>query len=212
MKATNKPLVILFAKAPQIGSVKTRLSPSLTPAQAAELHRRLVDRLWRQLNSLHAYLDAELHTDLPTGAWPEAAPHRLQTSGDLGARMLFALHSALQNQRPKAMILGSDVYDLPDDHLLSLLHSDADIAFGACPDGGYWGIACRRVHREMFLGVRWSTPHTLADTIRAAQRCGLTTQIGPAWRDIDTPQDLALLPEPFILSLREGTNSENPRV
>ncbi|MBL8234948.1 MAG: TIGR04282 family arsenosugar biosynthesis glycosyltransferase, partial [Bryobacterales bacterium] len=198
--------------APVPGHVKTRLTPVLTPSQAAQLHFVLVANLWKQLKSLHLHLDAELHTDAATDAWPEAAPHRLQTGGDLGERMLAALQRALAGGRPKVMILGADIHGLPDEQLLSLVNASADVVLGPSADGGYYAIACRRTHNAMFQSVRWSTPHALADTVAGALRCGLTIHVGQPWHDIDIPEDLDRLPAEILHSIREGIDSGNPRV
>jgi hypothetical protein len=199
-----KPLVILFAKAPVSGQVKTRLTSVLTAVQAAQLHDLLVANLWKQLKSLHAELDAELHTDFETNAWPEAQPRFLQASGGLGERMLGALRNGLAQGRPKTVILGSDLHGLPDGHLRDLLAAGADIALGPSMDGGYYAIACRRIHEAMFQGVRWSTPHALADTAAAALRCGLTVHVGRPWPDIDTPEDLKHLPSELLDEIRKA--------
>lgn len=193
-----KPLLILFAKAPVPGRVKTRLTPVLTPLQAAELHERLVTEVWKRLNSLNLDADAELHTDVETDAWPEAQPRQLQTAGDLGVRMLSALQKGLADGRPKVTIVGSDIWNLPETHLLDLLAAKADVALGPTEDGGYYAIACRRMDPRMFDGVRWSTNHTLADTVSGCLRCGLGIHVGQRWHDIDTPEDLNRLPEGFV--------------
>lgn len=193
-----KPLLILFAKAPVPGRVKTRLTPFLTALKAAELHERLVAEVWKQLKSLNLAADAELHTDVGTEAWPEAQPRKLQSPGDLGIRMLSALGEALAAGRPKAILLGSDIWNLPEEHLRELLSSDADVALGPVEDGGYYAIACRRTDPRMFAGVRWSTAHALSDTVSACLRCGLNIHVGQPWYDIDTPEDLKHLPEGFL--------------
>jgi rSAM/selenodomain-associated transferase 1 len=199
-----KPLVILFAKAPVAGQVKTRLTPVLTASQAAQLHHLLVARLWQQLKSLHAELDVELHTDIETDAWPDAQPRFLQASGDLGVRMLGALRDGLAQRRPKTAIVGGDLHGLPDGHLRDLLAATSDIALGPSMDGGYYAIVCRRIHEAMFQGVRWSTPHALADTAAAALRCGLTIHVGQPWPDVDTPEDLGRLPSELIEEIRKA--------
>lgn len=183
--------MILFAKAPIPGRVKTRLLKKLSPEQAASLHSALVAGAWRLLQTVPG--DAELHTDVETDAWPEISPRKIQAEGDLGVRMYTALEAALSQGRPRAMILGSDAPALPESHLTALLNSNADVALGPTEDGGYYAISCRRVRPEMFDGVRWSTRHALTDTTAAALRCGLSIQVGAPWFDVDEPEDLVRL-------------------
>jgi hypothetical protein len=101
--------------------------------------------------------------------------------------------------RPQAIILGSDSPTLPRGHIQRLLDSAADVALGPCEDGGYYAIACRRVHPEMFDGVQWSTPHVLEQTERAVRASGLSLERGDLWYDVDGPKDLArLMREPAL--------------
>lgn len=186
-----KPLIAVFAKAPVPGRVKTRLVPPLTFEQAAQLHQRLVADLWSRLP---AGAERELHTDQPTAAWPAIAPRRLQSSGDLGARMFHALQTALAAGHPRAAVVGGDIPDFPTNLFAPLLQADADVALGPTRDGGYYAIVCRRICAGMFDGVRWSTSDALADTITACARAGLTTVTGEPWHDVDRPEDLDLLP------------------
>jgi len=189
-----KPLIAVFAKAPQAGRVKTRLVPPLSAEQAARLHERLVGEVWARVRELAAVADCELHVSGETDAWPEAAPRRRQSPGDLGARMLHALEQGLTGGHPRVAIVGGDIPQLPLEAVLALLAADSDVALGPARDGGYYAICCRRTHAAMFAGVRWSTPHALADTIAACARLGFTISIGQPWHDVDTAEDLHLLP------------------
>ena len=91
---------------------------------------------------------------------------------------------------PNVLILGSDSPTLPAEHIRFLLTCDADVALGPTLDGGYYGIACRKIRPTMFKGVRWSTENTLKDTISSIEGCGFSHAIGPEWFDVDTSEDL----------------------
>ncbi|MBI5281281.1 MAG: TIGR04282 family arsenosugar biosynthesis glycosyltransferase [Candidatus Solibacter usitatus] len=178
-----RPVVIVFAKAPIAGRVKTRLIPRLGAKGAAELHRAFVREM---LARLRGDFDVELHTDEETDAWGEfPVPRRLQAAGDLGQRMHAALEAALEEGRPAAMIVGSDAPTLPRAHVEELLESGADVALGPAEDGGYWGIAARRVAADMFAGVAWSAADTLVRTEAGCARAGLTVRHGRTWYDVD---------------------------
>jgi rSAM/selenodomain-associated transferase 1 len=188
------PVIILFAKAPVPGKVKTRLTPHLTPPQAARLHQALVEDTWCRLQQLADIATLELHTDIATDAWPEITHRKTQVDGHLGVRMLHALSKAFEQGAPQAMIVGSDIPELPVDHLRLLLDSPSQVALGPVRDGGYYAISCRATHPNMFDDVRWSTSHALADTINCCARAGLSVSVGPSWHDVDSPEDLVLLP------------------
>ena len=191
-----RPLLILFAKAPIAGRVKTRLCPPLTPAEAAELHSALVIDMGTMLSTLAPMADAELSTDVATQAWTTLTlPRTLQVEGDLGARLLHALESGLAGGRETVMVLGSDAPGLPSAYVAEMLRSAADVTLGPTPDGGFFAIVCRALHRDMFAGVRWSSERALADVVQQSSACGLRVALGPAWFDVDVEADVLRLME-----------------
>ena len=186
-----RPVIVLYAKAPVPGCVKTRLAAAVGEERAARLHEAFVRDMLAMLATHAGAADIELHTDIPTDAWSDLAVARaLQPDGDLGERMYLTLEAALRAGRPQAMIVGSDAPTLPAAHISLLLAAAADVALGPCRDGGYYAIACRRVHPRMFRGVQWSHQETLQATIRACRACGLSVEIGEEWFDVDVPEDL----------------------
>jgi rSAM/selenodomain-associated transferase 1 len=192
--------VIVFAKAPRTGEVKTRLG--LEPSAALEVHSALVRSTLRAVSLLADEVDVELSTDLPASGWPSpGVRHTVQAAGDLGNRIYEAIAGALRSGRPRAMVLGSDSPGLPAGHLRALLASPADVALGPTEDGGFYAVGCRKAAPSMFDGVRWSTAHTLGDTLAALYRAGLTCESGPCWFDVDRPEDLrrwlAMRSDPF---------------
>ena len=188
-----QPLIVVFAKAPRPGLVKTRLG--LEPAVAAQLHESFVGDALALART--ASDRVELHTDVETAAWSDLPiPRRLQIDGDLGVRMLAAL---------PALIIGSDAPSLPLAHLTALIATPGDVVLGPAEDGGYWGLLARRRDERMFDGVEWSTQHTREQTIAACEACGLHVALGPEWFDVDEPTDLRRLaarPESLRASTR----------
>jgi rSAM/selenodomain-associated transferase 1 len=188
-----QPVIILFAKAPIPGRVKTRLHPPLSLAEATALYEGFVWDTIQRLQSISG-VSLELHTDIRTDAWTTArVTQRLQSEGDLQLKMFHALDQALGRGHQRAIILGSDAPTLPAGHVARLLASTADVALGPTDDGGYYAVSCSRTHPEMFNDVAWSGPLTLEHTVRAVERCGLTVELGPRWFDVDEPADLERL-------------------
>jgi uncharacterized protein len=189
-----RPAILLFAKAPVAGRVKTRLQDWLGSGATLALHRAFVLDMLDKLLTLGDLADIELHTDIETDAWKlPGVSRRTQSGADLGLKMLHALSAGLDQFREQVCIVGSDAPSLPPAHLRALLASPADLALGPCEDGGYYAIAARRTHREMFHGVEWSSTRALAQTERAAEAAGLSVARGPVWYDVDLPEDVLRL-------------------
>jgi rSAM/selenodomain-associated transferase 1 len=195
--------MILFAKAPVVGNVKTRLQAQLGAEATLALHEAFVLDTLDKLLTLVDLADIELHTDIATDAWNRPlVTRKTQALGDLGLKMLHALSPALAEGRERVCVVGSDAPTLPAEHLRSLFSSRADVALGPCEDGGYYAICCRRTHASMFRGVEWSSELTLAQTEASARACGLTVELGPAWYDVDRPEDLLRLQQDANLPTR----------
>jgi rSAM/selenodomain-associated transferase 1 len=193
--------LLVFAKAPEPGKVKTRLIPILGTAGAARLHRQLVT------HCLARMIAAEL---CPVQLWcaPNIAhpffrlcarrfniPLRTQHGPDLGARMLHALQDALREVQ-SALLIGTDCPTLgPDDltEALRRLGQGQDIVLVPALDGGYALIGARRVDTHLFEGIVWGTETVLAETrYRLAQLGWHWMALEPRW-DVDRPADLAHL-------------------
>jgi glycosyltransferase A (GT-A) superfamily protein (DUF2064 family) len=146
------------------------------------------------LLTLAPVADIELSTDVSTEAWTGLnVPRSIQTSGHLGERLFHALERGLSSGRRIVMVLGSDSPGLPSAHVMELLRSTADVTLGPTPDGGFFAIACRAVHPDMFADVRWSSEHALDDLVDQASACCLTVALGPSWFDVDVEADLLRL-------------------
>src|SRR6266542_1447721 len=128
-----RPAIILFAKAPVAGNVKTRLQARLGTAATLALHEAFVLDMLDKLLALSEFANIELHTDIKTDVWRRAqVTIGEQSNGDLGLKMLHALSTALAEGREQVCIVGSDAPTLPAAHLRTLLASPADVALGPC--------------------------------------------------------------------------------
>lgn len=198
------PLIVVFAKAPRPGFVKTRLG--LEPAAAASVYADFVRQTLQTITLLHEEAAVELSLDMECTDWGEfKIPRSRQAEGDLGIRLYSALERGLAAEHANVLILGSDSPTLPAEHIRRLLAHDSDVALGPTLDGGYYGIACRKIRPTMFDGVRWSTSDALADTVRAVERCGLSCSIGPEWFDVDRPEDLGRLADQGARKITTGS-------
>ncbi len=201
--AKDRCRVIVFARAPEPGKVKTRLIPALGDAGAAALHRRLV------MHCLREATDAKLG---PVELWcaPDTGDPffrecerrfgvslRSQGEGDLGVRMRRAFEAVLA-RTSRAILVGSDIPGLSAQYLRdaerALARGD-DVVIGPAEDGGYALIGLLRCHAELFREIPWGDPKVLPETRRriAALRWRLS-ELSALW-DVDRPEDLVRLPE-----------------
>jgi rSAM/selenodomain-associated transferase 1 len=191
-----------MAKVPLAGVVKTRLSPPLTPEQAAELSRCfLVDRV-EQLGELPlsdrlvAFTPREREPDLRGLLAPDI---RLvpQVGADLGARMDRLLSDLLAEGYAGAIAVGTDTPTLPTAYLRqaceALRSAAADLVLGPSHDGGYYLIGLGAPAPELFVNMPWSTAAVCAETLRRARVSGRRISVLPSWVDVDRVEDLAEL-------------------
>lgn len=186
--------LVVMAKRPELGRVKTRLAKGMGAVAATRFYRQTTYDLIRRMNA-----DARWQTVLAlspdravheAGLWPRDVPRVGQGTGDLGERM-----GRLMRDLPAGpvVIVGSDIPDISRDHVAAAFEAlgQNDAVIGPSDDGGYWLIGLRRGTRvpEIFDNVRWSGEHARADTLWNATREGLSLATLPTLTDIDTHDD-----------------------
>lgn len=194
--------VVIMAKAPRPGEVKTRLCPPLSYEEAAELYRCfLLDKV-EQLKALHDAAPAIAYSpDNSRTLFEALAPSSFalipQRDGDLGARLATTIHQLLSAGYPKVMAIDSDTPTLPLAYLQRasalLGEREVDLVLGPSEDGGYYLIGVKNLHRELFEHMNWSTPQVFSETLRRAEAKGLKVACLPTWYDVDRPQELERL-------------------
>ena len=180
--------LIVIAKAPVAGRVKTRLTPPFTPEQAAGLAAAaLVDTLAAGLRARRPTRRV-LVLEGAAGTWVPAGFDVLPQRGDGLAERLAA---AFDDVGGSAFLVGMDTPQvtpaLLDAGLAALDRADA--AFGAALDGGYWGIGLRRPDPAVFRGVPMSAADTGARQHARLAELGLRTVVLPPLCDVDTAAD-----------------------
>ncbi|WP_238368124.1 TIGR04282 family arsenosugar biosynthesis glycosyltransferase [Mesobacterium pallidum] len=186
-----RPRLIIMAKEPRAGRVKTRLGQDIGLVPAAWWYRHQLARLTRRLTDPRWDITLAVAPDsaLTSRALP-AGTRRAQGPGDLGARM----ERLLRAERPApAVLIGSDIPGVTPAHIARALHSLAshDMVFGPSEDGGFWLVGLSPsapAPRPLFRNIRWSSPQTLADT--RAQLGHLRLATTDTLRDVDTLADL----------------------
>ena len=185
--------LVVFAKAPRLGTVKSRLARDIGPVEATMFYRRATASLLRRIGSdprWTCWLSVTPDTDSGGRFWPYRLRRLKQGGGDLGARMQRPLDRLPPG---KVVIVGTDVPGIRRAHIAAAFRSlgRCDAVFGPARDGGYWLVGLRRRPRvfDLFRNVRWSSENALKDTVDnlpAGVRIGLLETLddvddGAAW-------------------------------
>lgn len=187
--------MIVFGRYPRPGRVKTRLIPLLGPLGAADLQRRLTERIIDTLLSAGYKVRFDYDGDdrRQVRRWLDRPDLDIvpQNGGDLGRRMAASLDSALARGFGRVVLVGTDLPDITADHIRRAFQAldDHDLVLGPSTDGGYWLVGARKPV-AVFDRMPWGTDGVLARTLDTARQQGLKTTLLDPLSDIDTPDDL----------------------
>lgn len=221
----KSPDLMLFAKQPIPGKVKTRLQPDFSPEQAAQIAEFLI-RDTAQVATANwpsaVYLYGAPSADHPVFSRLAGKFHmRLATQavGGLGFKMLTALREGIERSGA-AGVLGCDVPHCRE-AILELAHeklAGGDNVLGPTEDGGYYFIGLQQASAALFEHIEWGGNQVAETTLWRAQRLGITFQVLPKLTDIDTRDDLWVTAhqyEPlrkFLYNLLAGNNPVVPKI
>ena len=191
--------IIVFVRAPAPGTVKTRLAPVLTPQEATDLYRAFVADGLETAGRIGCPVTVAF---TPAGAEAQVRAwlggsfrYRPQRGPDLGRRMAASLRQAFDDGARWALIVGSDLPDLPDGRLEEAAREArrTGAVLGPSHDGGYYLIGFRadRFTPAAFRGIEWGGAQVARRTLAALRGAGVAVHRLPPWRDVDTPEDLA---------------------
>jgi len=194
----ERDALLVFARAPEEGRVKTRLIPHFGPEMATKLYRELLrTALTAALESNWSQIQVWCAADASHGFFdPYRQQARIsfhhQCSGDLGQRMAHACAAALLDADHIAL-MGTDCPEL-DHRILNQVQDRLggihDLVMIPALDGGYVLIGMREACPGIFEGVEWGTGKVAWQTLARCQAMRLCCLEMPALRDIDTPEDV----------------------
>jgi hypothetical protein len=188
-----KNTVVVFARAPRLGSVKRRLAKDIGDRAALRFHAGTLIRLLCDLLRDRSFRTVlALTPDRAADRLPVRIERMAQGRGDIGERMARACR---RFRHGNVAIIGSDIPDARAADLRAAFRALGryDAVFGPAEDGGYWLMALGpRRPAQPFHNARWSTEHALADTLRnfRGRRIGRMRML----RDVDTACDLPMHP------------------
>ena len=200
--AACRRALVVYARVPVEGQVKTRLGPRFGGRLALRLHEAMLGDTLDRMREASAGL-ATLWL-----SWGGRAPvpgaledvtrglsFEVQTEGSLGDRMQRTIRARLEEGFGQVVLLGSDAPHLPAERIPEAFAAleGADVVVGPSEDGGYYLIGARADHPRLFEQVPWGTSDVLAITRRRIVELGLRHVDLPAWYDVDNPADVLRL-------------------
>ena len=191
----------IFAKAPVLGTVKTRMSPPLSPAQCLRLHEALLNHTLARMRPLIASgVEARLCL---TGTLPEALEQagRMEAGGfgvdvqqgaHLGERLSHALTTRFSQGYSKVIFVGTDCPGLGPNTVRDAVRAldRQEVVIGPAQDGGYYLIGFSASLPEILRGIPWGTPAVYGTTLDRLRRKGVRWKSLERQADLDTFGDL----------------------
>lgn len=191
----NRTLII-FARNPILGQLKTRLEVSLGKEKTLEVYKELLEIVYNYTKDLPMkkiiYWDGGIPEDtiFENGKYS----HKDQVIGDLGFKMKAAFEEEFQTSN-SICIIGSDCIELDKSILLSAfdLLEESDIVIGPALDGGYYLLAMKHFYPSVFDGIDWGSEKVLTQTLEQISKLGLHCKSLRKLRDLDTIEDYLVL-------------------
>jgi hypothetical protein len=201
MSIASKNCILFFVKDPLKGQVKRRLAAALTETIAVELYRNFILDMLSTFNTCKAQC---LICFYPEGAqkklkdWLGKKYYYLPQQGrDLGERMKNSFIEAFRMKFENAILIGSDIPDLPSFMVSQafLMLERNDMVVGPARDGGYYLIGFRKDSfiPEVFDNITWGRRTVLRKTLSRLNQTGCNLHLLSAWSDVDTLADVMAL-------------------
>ncbi|MDD5408721.1 MAG: TIGR04282 family arsenosugar biosynthesis glycosyltransferase [Candidatus Omnitrophica bacterium] len=195
-----KDLLIVFAKEPKAGKVKTRLQGYLSKKMCVKLYKAFLTDTLELARGLKCFDKVLAYTS--TARQPEYLRtiaggflFYKQTGRGLGERMHNAFKFARRMNSHKTVLIGSDSPNLPAKYIKEAYGrlDKSDIVLGPSQDGGYYLIGLKEPCGMLFKGIKWGSETVFDNTVKNAENTGKKLSILEKWYDVDDYAGLALL-------------------
>ncbi len=192
----GKSALIVFARQPVSGKVKTRLGRDLSADLVLDLYKSMVKHAVRAARAVRGCRKIICYAGGGSPGFFERYEKvfelKRQRGADLGERMLNALGGCLGREGGKAVVIGTDCPGLSRKDILTAFSKleKHDIVLGPSRDGGYYLIGVKEPRPELFEGIDWGTGRVFAQTMARVRKMGWRAHFLRLRTDIDTLEDL----------------------
>ena len=189
---SSKNALIVFTRNPELGKCKTRLAATIGDQSALDVYRFLLDHTVKITTPVTAdvyvyYSEKIKDVDI----WDTSIFRKKQQQGrDLGDKMQHAFTELFEMGYQKAIIIGSDMYDISSQEIENafLRLENNNFVIGPAQDGGYYLLGMKQLKSSLFKNKKWGTQSVLEDTIQDLTK--ETLSILPEKNDIDYYEDI----------------------
>lgn len=196
-------VIIIMAKVPRAGNVKTRLQPFLTPEECRTLSESFLSDAISKTKNLSKQMVIAFAPADEKGYFGKFAIENLilieQKGADLGEKISNAFEAVFSlNSNASVLMIGTDSPTFPPkfiEETFTALESGADAVLGKSADGGFYLIGLRKNPSRLFERIEWSSPKVFEQMTRNINSLNLNLKLIPEWKDVDTPDDLRRLHE-----------------
>ncbi|MGE0128575.1 MAG: TIGR04282 family arsenosugar biosynthesis glycosyltransferase [Blastocatellales bacterium] len=200
-----KEALVVMAKAPREGEVKTRLFGALSPEEARRLYVAFLGDTFALMEEVMEERENLTLALCYTPEGEEEAFEEVEREGslmlpqrgdNLGERLTNCFADLFALGFESVAVIGADSPTLPGEYVFDAFdcfETDDDVVIGPTEDGGYYLVGMRKLHRRIFEEVPWGEANALDATINRAKEAELDLTLLPEWYDVDTPEDLERL-------------------
>ena len=185
--------LVVFARPPVPGKVKTRLAREVGDDKAAQIYRELLDHAFQMIESLPKDIKCAIAWDNSNNNRAEYTKHHrwIQPSGNLGEKMSWAISHSIEKGAGKAMIIGTDCPTITLSTITDAFQTldNAEVVLGPAEDGGYYLVGAKQVIPALFPDLQWGTNLVLQETIKSLENAGISYSLLDLKYDIDTWDD-----------------------
>lgn len=207
----------IMTKAPQPGKVKTRLSPPLTPDEAANINACFLRDTGETINKACVFVEARgVGVFTPEGAegsYQDILPADFfllpQRGSDFGQRLTFAAEDLFKAGFASVCLINSDSPTITlsnfTEAVKELERSGDRVVLGPSDDGGYYLIGLKQLHSRLFEDIAWSTERVFAQTMQRAEEIGVDIHKLPSGFDVDDSATLQRLCHELLADQAAGS-------
>lgn len=189
-----KQALLIFAKNLVSGHVKTRIAATMGSETASAIYKSLLSHTKEVTNYLPVdktiFYSSSIEVE---DLWDNKIyKKQIQSGSDLGSRMQNAFEHSFEEGNAAVGIIGTDCFEITSAIIMNAFAwlKAHDIVIGPATDGGYYLLAMKQMHGELFKDIAWSTSEVLKNTLAICDKLNLSVYLLPQLSDVDTEADL----------------------